>query len=125
MKLPHLVFSLCLPLITVAPLEVIAPSAVAAEDTLLFCQGNTRNTARIYRNDGSLMMRLFDRQDKVTWFNSPARSETNPEVIPYSNLRGEQPIQITSNRNDTSLCSIQVGNQPLERGSVTVGKLLD
>jgi hypothetical protein len=92
-------------------------SAQAAEKTLLLCQGSTRNTARVYQDNETLKMRLYDRRDRVVWLNTTARSEMNPEVITYSNLAGEQTIHVTTNRNDPSLCSIQVGDQPLERGT--------
>ncbi len=106
-----------LTLITLAQMPFSPSSAQAAEETLLLCRGSTSTTARVYQEDGTLKMRLYDHIHKVVWFNSPARSETNPEVITYSNIFGEQPILITTNRNDPSLCSIQVGDRPLERGT--------
>lgn len=111
--------SCCLPLVTVTALfPALTASAIAAEKTLLLCQGNTRNTARVYRNNGALMMRLFDRKGGVIWFNSPAKSGSNPEVTYYTNIAGEQTIRIETNRNSPNQCSIQVGKQPLERGTL-------
>lgn len=118
MKFRQFVTAFGAPLVAVVPLLAIATPSNAAEETVLLCEGATRITARIYQTNGALKMRLFDRKTNAIWFNSAAKRETNPEIVTYSNLRGEQSIYISSNRNDSTICSIQVGGKPLERGTV-------
>lgn len=92
--------------------------ATAAEEAVLLCEGSTRNTARVYRSNGTLMMRLFDRKTNTVWFNSEARSETSPESTIYSNVRGEASYKVSTFRNSSRDCTITIGNQPPERGTV-------
>ena len=96
-----------------------ASSVQAEEKSLLVCEGKTRNTARIYQKNDTLTLRLYDRQTKVTWFNSPARQATTPKAITYTNLRGENTIVVSRDRqNPHGACSIQIGKQPLEKGNI-------
>jgi hypothetical protein len=91
------------------------------EETLVLCEGDRRHTARVYQANEQLKLRVFDRQDGVVWMDSPATSATNPEVITHTNQFGEVTVQVSVNRNSPSDCSIQVGDQPLERGTVLAG----
>jgi len=118
MKFRRFVTAFGAPVVAVAPLLAIATPSTAAEETVLLCEGAARITARIYQTSSTLKIRLFDRKTNAVWFNSAAKRETNPEIVTYSNLRGEKSIYISTNRNDPTICSIQVGSRPLERGTV-------
>ena len=89
------------------------------EVTVLLCQGVTRQTARVYRKDGQLMLRMHDRQQVATWLDTTAQSEVNPAAATYSNVQGELTTRVMLNLNSPTRCSIQVGSQPLEPGTVT------
>lgn len=84
----------------------------------MLCEGSVRNTARIYRSNGALMMRLYERQTNSTWFSSAARDETNPESFVYVNQRGEGTYRVSAFRNGGTECSINISGKPLERGTV-------
>ncbi|MEB3311282.1 MAG: hypothetical protein VKJ02_13725 [Snowella sp.] len=104
----------------VSLLASISLPAIAAEETIVVCQGGTRNTARIYQENGTLKMRLYDRKDKVTWFNSDAQRKTTSNAIAYTNIRGEGTYQVKISPNAKQKdCSIQISGKPLEKGTVT------
>ncbi len=90
-------------------------------ETIALCEGNRRNTARVYLNNDKMMLRVYDRQDRAIWMNIEAKSETNPEVNTYLNPQGEVTVRVAVNRNAPSDCSIQVGDQPPEQGTVLAG----
>jgi hypothetical protein len=124
MKLTRFIVVLSLSLASVTPLVTLLSRPVAAaEQTLLLCQGNVRTTARIYRSNGTLMMRLYDRQNKSTWFNSAARDATNPEQYVFVNQRGEGTYQVSAFRNGGKECSISLTDKPLERGTVQTSSI--
>jgi hypothetical protein len=89
--------------------------ADAAETTVGICEAKS-NTVRVYKRDGQLNLRAFDRINNRTWMNTAATSSTNPEVVQYRNERGEVTVTVSFNRNSPSDCSIQIGNK-LERGT--------
>jgi hypothetical protein len=93
----------------------------SSEETIVLCEGDRRNTTRVYLSNGQMKMRVYDRQDGVVWLNTDAMSETNPEVTTYSNQFGEVTVRVAVNRNSRSDCSIQVGDQTLELGTVLAG----
>lgn len=122
MRCSSVILSVGFSLVTVASFVSLSSAPVtAAEETLLLCEGSTRNTARVYRSNGTLMMRVFDRQTNKVWFNSEARSQTSPESTVYSNVRGEASYKVSTFRNSSRDCSITIGNQPPERGTVKGG----
>jgi hypothetical protein len=93
--------------------------APAAETTVLICNGTNRTTARVYRKNGELMLRVHDRLDNITWLDTPASVETSGGATTYSNIRGEQTTQVLQSQSSPTRCSIQTTNRPLEPGTVT------
>jgi hypothetical protein len=93
----------------------------APEETLALCEGERRHTARVYSANGQLKMRVFDRQDGVVWMDSVAIRDTNSEVTTYFNQFGEVTVRVSVNRNSPGDCSIQVGDQLLEPGTIVEG----
>jgi len=91
----------------------------AADTTVGVCEARN-NTVRVYKQNGQLKLRAFDRRQGVTWLDTPAASTTNPEVVEYRNIRGETTVRAQFNRNSQSDCSIQIGNR-FEAGRVTAG----
>jgi uncharacterized protein YraI len=95
------------------------PSAPSPETTVLVCNGTNRTTARVYRRDNDLMLRVHDRLDNITWMDTPARMETGGGATTYSNIRGETTLRVMQNQSSPSRCSIQGTNLPLEPGTAT------
>jgi uncharacterized protein YraI len=93
--------------------------APAAETTVMICNGTNRTTARVYRRDNDLMLRVHDRLDNLTWLDAPARMETDGGATTYSNTLGETTVRVMQSQSSPSRCSIQGGSRPLEPGSVT------
>ncbi len=120
MKLQPFIVSLNIPLLTfTALLFSVSLPAIAAEETIVVCQGKTRNTATIYQENGTLKMRLYDRKDKLAWFNSDAQGKTTSGAIAYTNIRGEGTYQVKVSPNTKQTdCSIQITGKPLEKGKV-------
>lgn len=101
------------------PLASLIQPAHAAETTIGVCETQS-NTARVYNQDGQLKMRLFDRVNKKTWMDGPATSTTNPEVVEYQNVAGEQTVKTGFSRNSPTSCYVMVGSK-IESGRVTQG----
>jgi hypothetical protein len=119
MKFSRLVVACGLSLVSFAPLAtLVSPATAATEQTVLLCEGSSRTTARIYRSNGVLKMRLYDRLNKTTWFNSAALDQTNPESYVYVNERGEGTYKVSAFRNGGKDCSISISGKPPERGRV-------
>lgn len=93
--------------------------APAPETTVLVCNGTNRTTARVYRKNGELLLRVYDRLDNLTWLDTPARMETGGGATTYVNIRGEQTTQVLQSQSSPTRCSIQTSNRPLEPGTVT------
>lgn len=93
--------------------------APATETTVMVCNGTNRTTARVYRRENDLMLRVHDRLDNITWLDTPARTETGGGATTYANIRGETTVQVMQSQSSPSRCSIQATNQPLEPGTVT------
>jgi len=109
---------LCLSLAITLPVTALLSEFVnAAEQSKLLCSGKARNTARVYRKNGLLMVRIFDRTRKVILFNGLANSVNHSNAITYSNKGGKLNIRVTSNPKQSGLCSIQVG-KALEEGTL-------
>jgi hypothetical protein len=122
MKFSKCILSVGLSLGTVIPfVSLSSTSASAAEQTLLLCEGNTRITARVYQSNSEVKMRLFDRRTGKVTFDSAVQSATNPETVTYTNIRGEGTYRVSQFRNAQNSCSITIGNQPAEQGTVKGG----
>lgn len=106
---------LCLSLVTIAYFLPASVSKVSAqEQTVALCQG-TRNTIRIYYRERKMMLRAFDRKNKIVWLNAAAKSVSQAEGIEYSNIRGESAVRI-SVPNQGNSCTIQIGKLAAEKG---------
>lgn len=105
------------PYVTV--LEQPGPGVDTPETTVLICNGTNRTTARVYRKNGELMLRVHDRLDVITWLDTPARMETGNGATTYVNIRGEQTTRVLQSQSSPSRCSIQASNRPIEAGVVT------
>jgi uncharacterized lipoprotein YbaY len=117
MKLKFLISFVWIPFVFFAiVLSLFSRSAVAQEATLALCETD-RHSIRLYRQNGQVFMRAYDRQERVIWVNqTPTRSQTISEGTLYTNLQGEQPINVlvSSDRN----CAVQIGDRPLESGTL-------
>ncbi len=101
-------------------LDQPGPGVEAPTTTVMICNGTNRMTARVYRQNGELKLRVYDRLDNLTWLDTPARMETVPgATTTYVNIRGEQTTQVVQSQTSPTRCSIQTTNQPLETGVVT------
>lgn len=96
--------------------SVFSQSAVAQEATLALCETD-RHSIRLYRQSGQIFMRAYDRQERVIWIDqTPTRSQVISEGTLYTNLQGEQLINVlvSSDRN----CAVQIGDRPLVSGTL-------
>ncbi|MFQ4135071.1 SH3 domain-containing protein [Nodosilinea sp. PGN35] len=105
------------PLVTI--LDQPGPGVEAPLTTVMVCNGTNRTTARVYRQNGELKLRVHDRLDNLTWLDTPARMETTGGATSYTNIRGEQTTRVLQSQSSPTNCSIQTSNRPLETGVVT------
>ncbi|WP_017299687.1 SH3 domain-containing protein [Nodosilinea nodulosa] len=95
------------------------PGVDAPVTTVMVCNGTNRTTARVYRQNGELKLRVHDRLDHITWLDTPARMETGAGATAYVNINGEQTTRVLQSQSSPTNCSIQTTNRPLETGVVT------
>ncbi|MBW4461446.1 MAG: SH3 domain-containing protein [Nodosilinea sp. WJT8-NPBG4] len=105
------------PYVTV--LDQPGPGVDASTTTVMVCNGTNRTTARVYRQNGELKLRVHDRLDNITWLDVPARPETGSGATTYINIRGEQTTRVLQSQSSPANCSIQTTNRPIEVGVVT------
>ncbi|PSN12317.1 hypothetical protein C7293_20760 [filamentous cyanobacterium CCT1] len=103
----------------VTVLDQPGPGVEAPVTTVMVCNGTNRTTARVYRQNGDLKLRVHDRLDNLTWLDTPARMETGAGATAYVNIRGEQTTRVLQSQSSPTNCSIQTSNRPLETGVVT------
>ena len=101
------------------PLVSSIHPAHAAATTIGVCEAKS-SVVRVYKRNSELKLRVFDRIKNVTWLDTPATTSTNPEVVEYSNIRGETKVVVQFDRNSSSSCNITTGGK-LESGRVTEG----
>ena len=100
------------------PLVSSIHPAHAVDTAIGVCEAKS-NVVRVYKRNSELKLRVFDRIKNVTWLDTPATTSTNPEVVEYSNIRGETKVVVQFSRN-SSTCNITIGGK-LETGRVTQG----
>jgi uncharacterized lipoprotein YbaY len=117
MKLKSLFLIVCFPFVSSAIVfSLFSRSAVAQDATLALCETD-RTSIRVYRQSGQILMRVYDRQDRIVWVNqTPTRSQTTSEGTLYTNLRGEQTINLFVGSDQD--CSVQIGDRPAENGTL-------
>lgn len=92
-----------------------AGEAIAQQTTYAMCE-TANYTVRVYRANGSTLMRAYERQQNVVWINqTPVSTETIPQGTVYSNTRGKQTLKVLVNGN-TNSCTIQVGTRSPQQG---------
>jgi uncharacterized lipoprotein YbaY len=117
MKLKSLLLTICFSFVSSAiVLSLLSRSAIAQEATLALCETD-RTSIRIYRQSGQILMRVYDREDRIVWVNqTPTRSQTTSEGTLYTNLFGEQTINLLVGSGQD--CSVQIGDRLAESGTL-------
>jgi hypothetical protein len=86
-------------------------------ETIARCQGNL-NLIQMYTLDGKLRMRAVNRANNKTWLDNVARRNSTPQGINYSSLQDNQSVRLFVANDRNQLCTINVGNSPVELGRV-------
>lgn len=108
---------------TMISLATIA-DPVQAEFSVAYCDG-AGYAANVYRAGGSetpggaLTLRLYSRADGVTFLDTEASREPDPEGYSYSNLRGENQWTLFIPNNESLQCTLSRDGTVIDRGSVT------
>lgn len=108
----------------IAGLAVIADPA-EAEFSTAYCDG-ADYAVNIYRTGdpeapgSALTMRLYSRADGVTFLNTEASREPNPEGYNYSNLRGENQWTLFIPNSESLQCTLSRNGTVVDRGTVTM-----
>jgi putative lipoprotein len=103
---------------TVGMMISVSPNyAQTQPKNIAICTG-TANTIRIDDNDAEMVMTAFYQKDNVTWLNTAAQAKSTDTGINYSNLRGEQTVNLFVPHNQ-EFCEITIGDQATELGSLT------
>ena len=90
-------------------------------ENIAICTG-TINTIRIEHSDAEMVMTAFNHKDNLTWLNTAAQAESTDTGINYSNLRGEQTVNLFIPHSQ-EFCKITIGDQPTESGSLTTDNM--
>jgi hypothetical protein len=85
--------------------------------TIARCQGNL-NLIQMYTLDEKLRMRAVNRANNKTWLDTVARRNSTPQGINYSSLQDNQSVRLFVANDRNQLCTINVGNSPVELGRV-------
>lgn len=83
---------------------------------LATCTGS-HNTVSIVKNDTEIIIRAVNQKDNITWLNTTAQTESSDTGINYSNIRGEQTVNLFIPHNQ-EFCEITIGAQPTESGKL-------
>jgi hypothetical protein len=96
-----------------------------AEFSIAYCDG-VAYAANVYRSGdpeapgSALTIRLYSRADDVTFLNTEANREPNPEGYNYSNLRGENQWTLFVPNSESSQCTLSRNGTVVDRGTVTM-----
>lgn len=122
MKTKKNIDSLTIILVFIALLELFSNQPALGEtETIALCEAN-KNTIRIYRENQELKMLATNRQDQIDWLNTAAQLESSDNGTTYTNIRGEQIVSLFIPSTSDS-CSIAIGNQPLDLGTLMTEKM--
>lgn len=89
----------------------------ASETTLALCETPSQSI-RIYRLEGELLMRAYDRQNGIVWMNrTPVSPETFPTGTRYTNQFGEQTVTLLVSASGSD-CTVQLGDNAPEPGTL-------
>lgn len=109
---------------TMMGLAVMADSA-QAEFSIAYCDG-AAYAVNVYRTGdpeapgSALTIRLYSRADGVTFLNTEASREPNPEGYNYSNLRGENQWTLFIPNNESLQCTLSRNGTVIDTGNVTM-----
>jgi hypothetical protein len=102
-----------------------APNIAKADFTIAYCDGENY-AINVYRTGdpeaptSALKIRIYDRSDKLTFLNTEANREPNPEGYNYSNLRGERQWTLFIANDLEAPCTLSRDGQVVDRGTVTM-----
>lgn len=103
---------------TIAGMILLTPPnyAQTQEQEIAKCIA-TSNTVSIIQDETEIIISAVYHQDNLTWLNAPAQTETTETGINYSNIRGEQTVNLFIPTNQ-EFCEITIGDQPKELGNL-------
>jgi hypothetical protein len=85
---------------------------------------SARRCQFIYRDgdpeqpNAALKMRIYYRPDGITFLNTEASREPNPEGYNYSNIQGERQWTLFMPNSETSQCVLSRNGEVVDRGTV-------
>jgi hypothetical protein len=100
------------------------PNIAKADFTIAYCDGE-KIAANVYRagapgdTSAPLKIRLYNRADGVTFLNTEANREPNPEGYNYSNIRGENQWTLFIANDISAACVLSRDGAVVDRGTVT------
>ncbi len=108
---------------TLAPLGFSA-NAAPAQVSIAYCNGedyaiNILRSSDPAQPSAPLTIRIYSRANRMTFLNTEARREPNPEGYNYSNLRGEDQWTLFVPNSTSLACTLSQNGTVIDRGTVT------
>jgi hypothetical protein len=100
-----------------------AAQPVDANFSIAYCDAQN-HAINIYRDgdpeqpNAALKMRIYYRPDGITFLNTEASREPNPEGYNYSNIQGERQWTLFMPNSETSQCVLSRNGEVVDRGTV-------
>ncbi len=97
---------------------LVSPNyAQTQEQNLATCKGSG-NLVSIVKKTDEITIRAVNQKDNITWLNTAAQTESSDTGINYSNIRGEQTVNLFIPCSNQEFCEITIGDQPTELGQL-------
>jgi hypothetical protein len=100
-------------------------SSARADYSIAYCDAEN-HAVNIYREGdpesptSELKMRIYHRADGITFLNTLADRNPNPEGYNYSNIRGENEWTLFIPNNPDSPCTLSRDGEVFDQGTVTM-----